>query len=241
MERNHDLRGLAFYFADCPSPEHPMNHCFEADGIQLSFGLRQILSDVYLKCESGSVCGLLGRNGQGKSCLMNLIYGTMKGGSRSVRIDEESVLDLHRHRHLMTFLPQFNFVPGSYRISEGFGYFGQSFADFTQIFPEFKGKENAKFGQQSGGFQRLLEVCLIINSASKFSMLDEPFSHIMPVHVETIQDLITSVKATKGFLITDHLYQNIIDISDKLYILENGKVHAAASAEDLKRFTYLPV
>lgn len=217
-----------------------MNHCFEADGIQLSFGLRQILSDVYLKCDTGTVCGLLGRNGQGKSCLMNLIYGTMKGGSRSVRIDDQSVLDLHRHRDLMTFLPQFNFVPGSYRVAEVFGYFGQSFADFTQVFPEFKGKERARFGQQSGGFRRLLEVYLIVGSASKFSMLDEPFSHIMPVHVETIQALITAKKSEKGFLITDHLYQNIIDISDKLYILENGKVHAVASEEELKRFTYLP-
>jgi len=218
-----------------------MKHCFEADGIQLSFGLRQILSDVYLKCDTGAVCGLLGRNGQGKSCLMNLIYGTMKGGSRSIRIDDHSVLDLHRHRDLMTFLPQFNFVPGSYRVAEVFGYFGQSFADFMQVFPEFKGKENVRFGQQSGGFRRLLKVYLVVHSASKFSMLDEPFSHIMPVHVESIQALITSKKATKGFLITDHLYQNIIDISDKLYILENGKVHAVASEEELKRFTYLPV
>ncbi len=110
-----------------------------------------------------------------------------------------------------------------------------------QVFPEFKGKKNAKFGQQSGGFRRLLEVYLIVQSDSKFSMLDEPFSHIMPVHVETIQGLITSKKATKGFLITDHLYQNIIDISDQLYILENGKVHAVASEEELKKFTYLPL
>lgn len=218
-----------------------MKHCFEADGIQLSFGLRQILSDVYLKFDTGVICGLLGRNGQGKSCLMNLIYGTMMGSSRSVRVDHRSVLDLHRRRDLMTFLPQFNFVPGSYRVAEVFGYFGQSFADFTQIFPEFKGKENSRFAQQSGGFRRLLEVYLIIQSASKFSMLDEPFSHIMPVHVETIQTLLISKKTTKGFLITDHLYQNIIDISDKLYILENGKVQAVASQEELKRFSYMPV
>ncbi len=54
-----------------------MNHKLEVDGVQLSFGLNQILSDVYFKCDTGKITGLLGRNGAGKTCLMNIIYGSL--------------------------------------------------------------------------------------------------------------------------------------------------------------------
>ena len=54
-----------------------MNHTLEVDSIQLAFNNRRILSDIYLKCETGKITGLLGRNGQGKSCLMKIIYGTL--------------------------------------------------------------------------------------------------------------------------------------------------------------------
>lgn len=54
-----------------------MKHTLEADSIQLAFGQRQILTDIYFKCETGKIIGLLGRNGQGKTCLLNIVYGTL--------------------------------------------------------------------------------------------------------------------------------------------------------------------
>ena len=54
-------------------------------------------------------------------------------------------------------------------------------------------------------------------------MLDEPFSHVMPVYIETIKRLIVREKEKKGIIVTDHLYQNIIDISDSLYVINDGK------------------
>ncbi|MHC2993727.1 hypothetical protein OB13_19890, partial [Pontibacter sp. HJ8] len=63
-----------------------MIHKLEADSIQLEFDGRRILSDIHLKCETGGITGLLGRNGQGKSCLMKIIYGSLTC-EKSVRID----------------------------------------------------------------------------------------------------------------------------------------------------------
>lgn len=63
-----------------------MTHALEADSVKLHFGDRAILTNVYLKCETGTIMGLLGRNGQGKSCLMKIIYGTLNC-EKSVRID----------------------------------------------------------------------------------------------------------------------------------------------------------
>ena len=64
-----------------------MIHKLEADGIQLAFDERNILTDIYIKCQTGKITGLLGRNGQGKSCLMEIIYGT-RPADKSVRIDD---------------------------------------------------------------------------------------------------------------------------------------------------------
>jgi ABC-type sugar transport system ATPase subunit len=73
-----------------------MTHCLEADSIQLEFNGRRILSDIYLKCETGRITGLLGRNGEGKSCLMQIIYGTL-ACEKSVRIDGVSALSAYKH------------------------------------------------------------------------------------------------------------------------------------------------
>ncbi|HZI00856.1 MAG TPA: ATP-binding cassette domain-containing protein, partial [Flavisolibacter sp.] len=68
-----------------------MKHTLEVDSIQLNFGEIKILSDIYIKCETGSITGLLGRNGQGKSCLMRVIHGSLPA-EKSIRFDQVSNL-----------------------------------------------------------------------------------------------------------------------------------------------------
>ena len=88
-----------------------MIHKFEADGIMLEFGTRRILSSIYFKCETGKITGILGRNGQGKTCLMNIVYGSLNSESKSVRFDNISVFQAFKRPDLLTYLPQFNFIP----------------------------------------------------------------------------------------------------------------------------------
>jgi len=69
-------------------------------------------------------------------------------------------------------------------------------------------------------------------------MLDEPFSHVMPVHIETIKNLILREKQKKGIIITDHLYKYIIDICDDLYVIRNGKTHLTKDVQDIEILGY---
>lgn len=216
-----------------------MKHQLEADGIELSFGNRKILNGVYIKCETNAITGLLGLNGQGKSCLMNIIYGTLKASTRSVRIDGSPVFEAFKRPDLLTYLPQFNFIPSSLSLKRVFNDFELAFADFEAFFPEFAGRERTKVGQLSGGHRRLLEVYLIIKSKSQFSMLDEPFSHIMPLHIEQIRELMQLEKERKGFLISDHYYQHIIETSDSLYVLKEGHTHLVQTLADIEWFGYV--
>ncbi|MEA4839548.1 MAG: hypothetical protein VB110_00915 [Bacteroidales bacterium] len=70
-------------------------------------------------------------------------------------------------------------------------------------------------------------------------MLDEPFSPVMPVYIETIKRLIVREKEKKGIIVTDHLYQNIIDISDSLYVINDGKTYLTKSVQDLETLGYI--
>ncbi len=81
-----------------------MSHKLEVDSIQLEIGLRQILTDVYLICETGSITGLLGRNGEGKTCLLNIIYGSLKASSKSIRFDNVSIYQAFKRTDLLTYL-----------------------------------------------------------------------------------------------------------------------------------------
>lgn len=218
-----------------------MQHKFEADGILLDFGTRRILSDIYFKCETGQITGILGRNGQGKTCLMNIIYGNLNPSSKSIRFDDISIFQAFKRPDLLTYLPQFNFIPSSLTLNRIFSDFELDYNDFENIFTEFVGKSNLPIKKLSGGQRRLIEVYVIIKSKSQFSMLDEPFSHISPIQTERIIEILKMEKSKKGFLITDHMYRYILDISNNLYVLSNGKTHLAKDIIDIERLGYARV
>jgi len=216
-----------------------MKHKLEVDGVQLEFGERRILSDIYFKCETGFISGLLGRNGEGKTCLMNIVYGSLSASSKSVRFDNVSIYEAFKRSDLLTYLPQFNFIPGFISLKRIFSDFDISFPEFEHHFPDFRARENTKIKSFSGGQRRLIEVYIIIKSKSHFSLLDEPFSHLMPLQIDKMKEILVTEKLHKGFFITDHMYRQILDICDSLYVLTDGKIHLTKSTEDIERLGYI--
>lgn len=213
-------------------------HKLEADGIELFFGTRRILSNIYIKAETGSITGLLARNGEGKTCLMSIIYGNLKTTVRSVRINEQPLTKAFKRPDLLTYLPQFNFIPSSLTLHRVFKDFDLSYTDFENFFPEFKDRKHERIGKLSGGQQRLTEVYLLIKSKTQFTILDEPFSHVMPLHIDKLSALIRQEKQHKGFLITDHMYENVIAISDQLYVLKDGTTYHTKTIEEIETLGY---
>lgn len=214
-----------------------MIHQLEADSIQLQFGDRTILSSIYLNCETGKITGLLGRNGQGKSCLMKIIYGTLRC-EKSVRIDNLAQHEAYKRPDSLLYLPQFNFIPKSLSLKRIFQDFALDFSSFAEWFPEFQSKYKSSIGSLSGGGHRLLELFVIVKSKSHFVMLDEPFTHLSPLQIEKVKGLLLEEKTNKGLLITDHLYRQVLDICDNLYVLANGKTHLTKSLADIEALGY---
>lgn len=215
-----------------------MIHKLEADSIFLEFGSRRILSDIYLKCETGKITGLLGRNGNGKTCLMNIIYGNLNANSKSIRFDDLTVQAAYKRPDLLLYLPQFNFIPPTLTLKRVFADFDLDFFEFENRFPDFKSSYKSSLKSLSGGNRRLVEVYIVLKAKSKFAMLDEPFSHLSPIMIEAIMELMNEEKKNKGLLVTDHMFRNIIEISDNLYVLTGGKTHLTKAVEELEFLGY---
>lgn len=216
-----------------------MIHTLEADGIQLNFGTRRILSDVYMKCETGKITGLLGRNGQGKTCLMNIILGALKSSISSIRFDGTVTQKVNTRPDLLLYLPQFNFIPKELTVKQVLNDF-QLIADELNIrFPEFEGRHDLRVKQLSGGQWRTLELYIVVKAPSLFAMLDEPFTHLNPIQIENVKQFLQEEKINKGFLITDHMYNHLLDISDTVYLLKDGRTHPAKTLQELEELGYV--
>lgn len=216
-----------------------MIHTLEIDSVILEFGYKRVLQDVYLKCETNSITGLLGRNGAGKSCLMNILYGQLKPMNGLTRLNKQAILGAARKPEDLMFLPQFGFIPKFLTLKRIFLDFNLDFAAFINQFPEFKKLYRSKIGSLSGGEKRIIEIYLILASNTKFCLLDEPFSHVMPLHIDCIKDLIKNENRKKGILITDHMYEHILDICNPIYLIKDGKTHSVSNIEDLELLGYI--
>ena len=133
-----------------------MKHTLEISGMRLLFGERLILSDVYLKIETGDAIGLLGRNGAGKSCLMRGAYGTLKC-EKSVIADDTSVYEAYKQPGLMRYLPQHHFYSETTYIETDFSRFRCRFYPFFRTFSgistsgKFKNRPSFRRNVSAGG------------------------------------------------------------------------------------------
>jgi ABC-type lipopolysaccharide export system ATPase subunit len=216
-----------------------MIHTLEVDSVILDFGNNRVLQNVYLKSETGKITGLLGRNGTGKSCLMNIIYGELIPNDKSIRLNGVSIDSDYRNPADIRYLPQFSFIPKSFKIKKIFDDFKLDFSDFSILFPTFTQFYNVPISKLSGGERRIVEIYIILVSKSKFCMLDEPFSQVMPIHIDAIKSLIVREKKNKGIIVTDHLYKHIIDICEDLYVISNGQTYLTKELTDLEKRGYI--
>lgn len=216
-----------------------IDHLLEASGIRVAFDGRQVLSDAYLRVRTGEIVAIVGRNGQGKSTMMKAVYGTLPSEC-SVHINGVFRRRPYSHPELLRYLPQFSFSPPNRSVGRLLSDFQLSFEAFYKWFPQFREKADSRIGNLSGGWIRILETFAILCADSHFVMLDEPFSHVSPLQVEILQQLIREERSRKGIVLTDHLLDPLLGISDVLYMLGDGNLRRADSAADLVSLGYRP-
>lgn len=193
----------------------------EVDSVLLQFDLRKVLQNIYLKIETGKIVGLLGRNGCGKSCLLEIIYGICSPQNKSVRIDGKYIEKLYRHPNLIAYLPQNHFVPPQLKVKAALEFYDVDVQKVGAYFPFIMDWRNQRMVDMSGGNRRLIETIMVIGSRASFILLDEPFSNLMPIHVEQLKQWLLNCRKDKGILITDHYFGDVLDLSDHVYHLNS--------------------
>jgi ABC-type multidrug transport system ATPase subunit len=226
-----------------PDRDFTRNHMtgLHADSIRKEIRDRQILNDVFISCQPGQIIGLLGRNGSGKSTLLKIIFGSFDADNKYVAIDGLKLNSLFGVRKLIHYLPQEDFLPDHISLKNIISCFcSRKNAILLMNHQLIKPFLKKKINQLSGGEKRIIEVLLMIHSDATYLLFDEPFNGISPLHIDILKELITNHSTDKGFIITDHSYEHILDIAKTVVLLDKGNTKVIKKRNQLIELGYLP-
>ncbi|WP_269623052.1 LPS export ABC transporter ATP-binding protein [Prochlorococcus marinus] len=220
------------------------------DQVSLALQGKDLVKDISLKVNPGEVVGLLGPNGAGKTTTFNLSIGQFFPDFGSVALDEKQVTNLsmtYRARLGIGYLPQEASIFRNLTVRENLDIaLAQSLSNSShrrirreQIINDFNLISFLdRFGYQlSGGERRRCEVARALalgRSGPKYLLLDEPFAGVDPIAVVDLQNLIQNLRiAGMGILITDHNVRETLAITDRSYILSDGKILASGTSSEI--------
>jgi len=209
------------------------------DSITKSFNNRVILSDVFLSCETGEIKGLIGRNGCGKSTLLKIIFGVENAENKFVKVNKSLIKTTSDCKGLISYLPQHHFLPKGTRVLKIINLFLEKEYREQLLSNKFIAPLLDKTSQElSGGQRRIVEILLLLYSNSKFILLDEPFNGVSPILKEYISKCILEVSKDKGVIITDHDYENVLNIAKTIIFLKDGYLREIKERSQLTALGY---
>jgi lipopolysaccharide export system ATP-binding protein len=220
---------------------------FRSENLVKVYGKREVVNDVTIHVDQGEIVGLLGPNGAGKTTTFYMMVGFIQPTSGKVFLDDTDVTHDAMYRRAQKgvgYLPQ---EPSVFRklsvednikaVLEMTSYTKEEQREkLESLIAEFRLETVRKnVGDSlSGGERRRTEIARSLASSPKFILLDEPFAGIDPIAVEDIQYIVAKLKTKNiGILITDHNVQETLSITDRAYLMFEGSILKAGSAEEL--------
>jgi lipopolysaccharide export system ATP-binding protein len=220
----------------------------QASNLAKSYGGREVVRDVTLEINSGQVVGLLGPNGAGKTTCFYMIVGIVPADRGTVTINGEDITPLPMHgraRQGIGYLPQEASIFRKMTVGDNILSILETRPDLNrrqraarrdELLEEFNVEHlRGSLGMAlSGGERRRVEIARALAMEPEFVLLDEPFAGVDPISVNDIKHIITHLRNRGiGVLITDHNVRDTLDICEKAYIVGEGHVIAAGSAQDV--------
>jgi len=219
----------------------------QAADLRKSYRGRKVVDDVSLEIRQGEVVGLLGPNGAGKTTTFYILVGLARPDYGHVLLDGEDITDLPmylRARGGISYLPQ---EPSVFRkltveqnliaVLETLSITPAQRRDRVEELLAQMGLEGVRYSQAyvlSGGERRRLEIARSLVLSPSFILLDEPFAGIDPLTVVDIQKIIADLSASGiGVLVTDHNVRDTLAVTNRAYIISEGKILAAGTPEEL--------
>ena len=217
------------------------------ENIVKRYGQRLVVRGVSFEVNQGEIVGLLGPNGAGKTTSFYMVTGLVKPNEGSVFLDQQDITHepMYRRAQLgVGYLPQEASVFRRLSIEDNIKLVLEMTAlnkreqseKLEALLEEFGLTEKRKFigNTLSGGERRRTEIARALATDPKFILLDEPFAGVDPIAVEDIQKIVYQLKLRNiGVLITDHNVQETLSITDRAYLLYDGAILKAGTAEEL--------
>ena len=222
-----------------------MSRRLEANDLTKSYRGRRVVDGISLAVEQGEIVGLLGPNGAGKTTSFYLIVGLVSADSGTIGIDSQDITSLPIHRRAeqgLGYLPQEASVFRQLSVRENLMAILETRKDLSgaeqlerseTLMREFHITHLADaLGQAlSGGERRRVEIARALATEPDFILLDEPFAGVDPISIADIKGIISHLKDRGiGVLITDHNVRETLDICERAYIVNAGKVIAEGDA-----------
>ncbi|MDZ7772799.1 MAG: LPS export ABC transporter ATP-binding protein [Balneolaceae bacterium] len=226
---------------------HAASRTLYSKGLTKSYRKREVVSDVSIDVTQGEIVGLLGPNGAGKTTTFYMFVGLIQPGSGHIFLDGEDITRMPMYR----------------RARRGIGYLAQEASVFRNLtvrenletvlqfhdLPSAQIRERTdalieEFGLErvagskgynlSGGERRRTEIARALVTDPKFILLDEPFAGVDPIAVEDIQEIVAQLRHRNiGIFITDHNVHETLAITDRAYLMFEGKILMEGSADRL--------
>lgn len=219
----------------------------KAENLRKTYKKRTVVNDVSLYVNQGEIVGLLGPNGAGKTTSFYMTVGLVQPDEGSVFMDQTNITKLPMYKRAQLgigYLPQEASVFRKLTVEDnirailemGKASKAEQEEKLESLLNEFSlQKVRKNLGMVlSGGERRRTEIARALASNPKFILLDEPFAGVDPIAVEDIQGIVASLKNKNiGILITDHNVQETLSITDRAYLLFEGKLLKQGTAEEL--------
>jgi lipopolysaccharide export system ATP-binding protein len=222
-------------------------HLLEAKNLTKAYGGRTVVNGVDLEVKRGEIVGLLGPNGAGKTTTFYMIVGIIPADNGNITFDNQEItrLPIHKRAHFgIGYLSQESSVFKKLTVEENIMAILETLPlskrerrkRLMNLLEELNIAHLSKSRAYtlSGGERRRLEITRALVTNPSFILLDEPFSGIDPIVVADAQEIIKSLKQKGlGVLLTDHNVRETLSITDRAYLIADGKILISGSAHDL--------
>ncbi|MFP4021710.1 MAG: LPS export ABC transporter ATP-binding protein [Halanaerobium sp.] len=218
-----------------------------AEALVKEYNKEKVVNEVDLKVDRGEIVGLLGPNGAGKTTTFYMILGLINPDGGRIFFDQENISRLpvyKRARMGIGYLPQEASIFRKLTVGENLKaileYRDLSAEEIEENIQELLAEfhvealRDRKGYQLSGGERRRVEIARALSANPDFILLDEPFAGVDPIAVNDIQEIIRYLKNRGlGVLITDHSVRETLSITDRAYIMHEGKILLSGTSEEI--------
>jgi lipopolysaccharide export system ATP-binding protein len=229
------------------SPSTSLRASLRAQGLVKRYGGRPVVNGVDLEVSPGETVGLLGPNGAGKTTTFYMMVGLVGANAGAVTLNGDDITRMWMHeraRRGIGYLPQencaFRHLPVEDNIRAVLEWMPLTREERRQRLESLVGEfhlgtvRGYPAGVVSGGERRRAEIARALATDPKYLLLDEPFTGIDPIAVAELQDIIRELRSRNmGMIITDHNVRETLAITDRSYIIHEGKILTSGTSEQL--------